>query len=107
KALASLKGLTISSTLAANGIATDQKLHLDLADPVAKRMIPVLEIALPTWPALPAEPVGVGAKWQVVTTTKVSDAFGVTHTTEFELVKHEGSTWTIRGKMVVAGDAQK
>jgi len=106
-ALGALKGMTIDSTIAPNGAAGELKLHLDSADQGTRELMSVFQVALPAWPVLPNEPIGVGAKWQVVAPAKLlEDKLDVIETTDYELVKHEGATWTIRGTTRVTGTDQ-
>jgi hypothetical protein len=58
------------------------------------------------WPVLPTEPVGPGAKWTVTTTQKLADQLDVTQTTDYQLVEHKGTTWTIKGTTKITGADQ-
>jgi len=105
--LAVLKGLVIGGAIAANGSGSELKLHLDAAGDKGRAALELLQLALPTWPVLPVEPIAVGAKWQVVAVTKmVQTPIEVTHTTEYELVAHKGDAWTIKGTTKVTGTDQ-
>ncbi|MGE5182961.1 MAG: DUF6263 family protein [Acidobacteriota bacterium] len=106
EALQSLKGMTIGGTIDANGSQSDVKLHVDKGDEAAQSAMELIRVALPWWPLLPNEPVGVGAKWQVTTTTKLMDKVDVTQTTDYELVAHKGNTWQIKGTTKVSGTDQ-
>ena len=106
EALQSLKGMTIGGTVDANGQQSDVKLHVDKGDDAAQGALELVRVALPWWPMLPAEPIGVGAKWQVTTTTKLIDKVDVTQTTDYELVAHKGNTWQIKGTTKVTGTDQ-
>jgi hypothetical protein len=107
KALASLNTLKIGGTVAANGVGSDLKLHVDKADKEAAGALELVRVeVLPSWPVLPTEPIGVGAKWQVTSTTKLADKLDVTQTTDYELLKHDGKTWTIKGTTKVSGTDQ-
>ncbi len=107
KLLELLKDLKIGGTVAANGSASDLKLHLDNAEPIARQALALLSIELlPTWPVLPAEPIGVGAKWQVTSSNKISDKLEVTQTSDYELIEHKGTTWTIKAKTKISGTDQ-
>jgi hypothetical protein len=48
----------------------------------------------------------VGAKWQSTTVAKLADRLDVTQTTDYELVAHQGTTWTIKGTTKVTGKDQ-
>ncbi len=106
EALTALKGMTIGGTIEANGSQSDVKLHVDKGDEAAQGAMELVRVALPWWPVFPTEPVGVGAKWQVTTTTKLIDKVDVTQTTDYELIAHKGNTWTIKGTTKVSGADQ-
>src|SRR5438067_6504522 len=90
KLLTLLKDLKLAGTVSANGAASDMKLRLDMAPAVADKALALLGAeVLPVWPILPAEPVGVGAKWTVTATTKLADKLDVTQTTEYEPGDHK------------------
>jgi hypothetical protein len=102
-----VKELKIGGTIAANGAIGDVKMHVDKGDKAAQSVLELVRGAtLPWWPVLPTEPIGVGAKWQVVATTKVSDKLDVTQTTEYELVEHKANTWKLKGTTKVSGIEQ-
>jgi hypothetical protein len=105
--LATLTGLTIGGTIGANGTSSDVTLHVDKPAVETRSALDMIRLTLPRWPMLPTEPVGIGAKWQVVTSLKVLDKVDVTQTTDYELVKHEASTWTIKGTTKVSGVDQE
>jgi hypothetical protein len=107
EAFSSLKGMTIGGTIDANGDQSDVKLHMDKGDENAQRALELLVLGLPRWPLLPTEPIGVGAKWQATTTTKLLGKVDATQTTDYELVAHKGNTWTIKGTTKVAGNDQE
>jgi hypothetical protein len=107
KALASLTALKIAGTVTSNGIASDLALHIDKGSEDAAGALALVRVeVLPAWPVLPIEPIGIGAKWQVTATSKLADKLDVTQTTDYELVKHEGKTWTIKGTTKVSGTDQ-
>jgi len=109
KAIATVQGLTLASTIDASGTQGDTKLHVAKPEAPTARVLSQLLPLWPAFPVLPAEPIGVGAKWQVTTAAKVmigAVALDVTHTTEYELVSHTGTSWTIKGTAKVAGDDQ-
>ena len=108
KVVASLSKLKIGGTVAVNGVGSDLKLHLDLGDRDAANALGLVRMeVLPSWPVLPTEPIGVGAKWQVTATSKLAEQVDLTQTTDYELVKHEGKTWTIKGTTKVSGTEQQ
>lgn len=107
KMLDLIKDLKLGGTVAPNGVASAVKLHLDSADPKAQKVLALITgEVLPTWPVLPTEPIGVGAKWQVTSNTKFADKLQVTQVSDYELVEHKGTTWTIKGTTKVTGTDQ-
>ena len=104
--LGSLAGLVISSTLNANGTAGDVTMRLDKPNDMTAGALELIRMTLPQFPVLPTEPVAVGAKWQTTTTAKLADKLDVTQVTDYELVAHKGTTWTIKGTTKVTGTDQ-
>ena len=105
--LGSLAGLTISSSLAANGAVGDVTMRVEKPTDMSAGALELIRLTLPAFPVLPKEPVGVGAKWQATSTAKLADKLDVTQVTDYELVAHKGTTWTIKGKTKVTGADQK
>lgn len=106
-ALGGLTGMTIAGKVAGNGVTGEIKLHLDKPDEAGPQLLDMVRYTLPPFPVLPAEPIGVGAKWQATTTAKVMDQVAVTQVTDYELVAHKGTTWTIKGTTKVSGAEQE
>jgi hypothetical protein len=106
-ALATLQGLVITSTLDAHGQGGDVGLKLDKAGEEAAGVLSLVTMAMPPFPALPTEPVGIGAKWLATTTAKFAGKLEITQTTTYELVAHKGATWTVKGTTVVTGTDQE
>src|SRR5262249_12912342 len=107
KVLELLKDLKFGGTVAANGAANGLKLHLDSAEPSIQVLLSQIGMEmLPIWPVLPAEPVGLGAKWQVTATTKFAGKLDITETSDYELVDHKGPSWTIKATTKVSGSDQ-
>lgn len=104
--LGSLAGLTIGGTLGTTGVAGDVTLRIEKPQENAADTLELLRLTFPTLPVLPKEAVGVGAKWQSTTSTKLADRLDVTQITDYELVAHSGSTWTIKGTTKVSGKDQ-
>jgi hypothetical protein len=104
--LTALTGATIAGTVGPNGVSSDMKMHMDKANRKAAAAMQVLQIVLPTWPVFPTEPVGIGAKWQVTANLKLQGQLDVTQTTDYEVLKHEGKTWTLKGTTKVGGKDQ-
>jgi hypothetical protein len=105
--LGSLPGLVIGGSVAANGAAGDVTMRVEKPDPLTAGALEMIRLTLPVLPLLPAEPVGVGAKWQTTTTTKLADKIVVTQITDYELVAAKGGTWSIKGKTAVSGTDQE
>ncbi|HWO21195.1 MAG TPA: hypothetical protein VNO30_20645 [Kofleriaceae bacterium] len=105
--LGSIAGLVIGGSVAANGAAGDLTLRLEKPDRMSGGAIEMIRLTLPVLPVLPAEPIGVGAKWQTTTTTTLAEKIAVTHVTDYELVATKGNTWSIKGKTTVTGADQE
>jgi hypothetical protein len=105
--LGSLTGLTISSSLGANGAVGDVTMRVEKPTDMSAGALELIRLTLPSFPVLPKEPVGVGAKWQATTTAKLADKLDVTQVTDYELVAQKAGTWTIKGKTKVTGADQK
>ncbi len=104
--LETLKGLRIAGSVAPNGTAGAIVMHLDAGDQTAQSALELVRLALPGWPVLPAEPIGVGAKWTVLATGRVADKLEVSLATTYELTDHKGPAWTIKGTTTVSGADQ-
>lgn len=104
--LGSLGGLVISSSLNPSGTATDVAMKIEKPNDMTAGALELVKMTLPQFPVLPAEPIGVGAKWQATTSTKLADKLEVTQVTDYELVAHKGTTWTIKGTTKVTGADQ-
>ena len=105
--LGSLAGLTISSSLGANGAVGDVTMRVEKPTEMSAGALELIRLTLPSFPVLPKEPVGVGAKWQATTSAKLADKLDVTQVTDYELVAQKGTSWTIKGKTKVTGADQK
>jgi len=105
--LGSLAGLTISSSLGANGAGGDVTMRIEKPTEMSGGALELIRLTLPGFPVLPKEPVGVGAKWQATTISKLADKLDVTQVTDYELVAQKGTTWTIKGKTTITGVDQK
>ncbi len=104
--LTSLSGLVIGGSVAANGTAGDVTMRVEKPDVHTEGALEMVRLTLPVLPLLPAEPVGVGAKWQTTTTTKLAEKITVTQTTDYELVAAKGNSWSIKGTTAVSGTDQ-
>jgi len=105
--LGSLAGLTISSSLGANGAVGDVTMRVETPTEMSAGALELIRLTLPGFPVLPKEPVGVGAKWQATTSSKLADKLDVTQVTDYELVAQKGTTWTIKAKTKITGADQK
>jgi hypothetical protein len=106
-ALAGLTGLTIAGKRGANGAAGEVTLRLSHPPASNDDALGLIRETLPVLPVLPTQPVGVGAKWQSTTAVRVADKLDVTQVTDYEVVAHDGASWTIRGTTKVSGKDQK
>jgi hypothetical protein len=104
--LGSLNGLTIGGKRGANGATGEVTLRIDNPPRHAGDALELIRLTFPTLPVLPTQALGVGAKWQSTTTAKLADKLDVTHVTDYELVAHQGKTWTIKGTTKVSGKDQ-
>jgi hypothetical protein len=105
--LGSLVGLVIGGSVASNGTAGEVTMRVEKPDRLTAGALEMVRLTLPVLPLLPAEPVGVGARWQTTTTTMLADKISVTQVTEYELVAAPGATWSIKGKTAVTGIDQE
>ena len=106
-ALAGLTGLTIAGKRGANGAAGEVTLRLARPPASSDDALGLIRETLPVLPVLPTQPVGVGAKWQSTTAIRVADKLDVTQVTDYEVIAHDGPSWTIRGTTRVSGKDQK
>ncbi|CAN5689774.1 hypothetical protein BH11MYX3_BH11MYX3_30100 [soil metagenome] len=104
--LSSLAGLVISSTLTPTGGSGDVTMRVEKPSDMTGGALELIKMTLPTFPVLPIESIGVGAKWQATTTAKLAEKLDVTQVTSYELVAHKGATWTIKGTTKVVGTDQ-
>jgi hypothetical protein len=105
--LGALVGLTISGRRGANGSSGELALRIEHPPQHADDALGLLRLTFPALPALPIQPVGVGAKWQAVAAIKLADKLDVTQITEYELLAHDGATWKIKGSTKVTGADQQ
>ena len=111
-ALASLAGLVISGSVDANGTTAETRMRIEKPDRLSAGALDLIKITFPSWPVLPKEPIGVGAKWQTTSNNTLRAAPGdkgieMTHVTSYELVSKAGSTYTIKSKTTVTGKDQE
>jgi len=106
-ALGALAGLTIAGKRGANGAAGEVTIGLDHPADRAGDALGLIREAFPSLPVLPTQPVGVGARWQATSAARVADKLDVTQVTDYEVVAHDGPSWTIKGTTRVSGKDQK
>ncbi|MBS1118145.1 MAG: hypothetical protein H6Q90_373 [Deltaproteobacteria bacterium] len=105
-ALEALMGLSIGGSVTANGTLGEMTLRIEKPTELSVGALELIRLTMPTWPILPTEPVGVGAKWQSTTVHKLADRLDVTQVTSYEVVAQKGNTWTIKGTTKVSGSDQ-
>ncbi len=104
--LTSTIGLTIDGKVAANGGVGEIAMHLDKQGEASAQVLDLVRLTLAPWPTLPAEPLGVGGKWQMTSSYKLADRLDVTAVTEFEVVSFKAGVWTIKGTTKMSGADQ-
>ncbi len=104
--LGTLSGLTLAGKRDASGLPAEQTLRIEKPARSAAEALELIRLTLPALPVLPKEPVGVGAKWKATTTARLADQLDVEQVTDYELIAHKGTTWTIKGKTKVTGKDQ-
>jgi len=108
QALTGLKGLTIQGTRGANGAQVGPiTLRLEKPDPMSAQLIEMVRATLPSWPALPTEPVGTGAKWRATSKTTIMGQIPIEVVTDYQLASRKGASWTIKGTTKVVGEDQE
>jgi hypothetical protein len=104
--LSKMAGLTIDGRRAANGAASEIALRIENPPDHAKDALALIRQALPTVPVLPAQAIGVGARWQATSLVQIAGKIDVTEVTDYEVVGHDGAVWTIKGTAKVSGKDQ-
>lgn len=104
--LESVVGLTFGGTVGPNGATGPVTVKTEKQGALTAQVVELASVTMPPWPALPAEPVGVGAKWQATRALKLAGRLDVTLATDWELVSYKDATWTIKGTMKVTGADQ-
>ncbi len=104
--LATTVGLTLDGKVAANGATSEIAMHLDKQGEASAQVLDLVRLTMPSWPALPTEPVGVGAKWQATTLYKLADRLDVTSVTDYEVVSFKAGVWNVKGTTKVTGADQ-
>jgi hypothetical protein len=106
-ALGALTGLTIAGKRGATGATGEVTIRLDHPPDSAEDAIGLIRETFPVLPVLPAQPIGVGAKWQSTTAARLADKLDVTQVTDYEVVAHDGASWTIKGTTKISAKDQK
>jgi hypothetical protein len=104
--LGTLSGLTIGGKREANGLTGELTMRIDNPVKNAAEALELIRLTLPALPVLPKEAVGVGAKWQSTTMARLADQLEIAQVTDYELVAHQGTSWTIKGKTKITGKDQ-
>ena len=102
-----LPGTVLTGTVGKNGAPGAGALHVEKPDQSTEQALELVKLTMPVWPVLPKEPVGDGAKWTVTTPAVLQDRIAITYTTDYELVKRKGATWTVKGTTKVTGADQE
>jgi hypothetical protein len=102
-----LAGLTIAGKRGANGATGEVTLRLSHPPASGDDALDLIRETLPVLPVLPTQPIGVGAKWQSTTATRIAEKLDVTQVTDYEVIAHDGASWTIRGTTRINGKDQK
>lgn len=106
--LQGIVGMTITGAVGSNGIADKLALHHDAVTAFGSQLMDLLALAwLPAWPALPAEAIAPGAKWQTQASYKLADQLDVSETADYELVAYKNKTWTIKATSKITGADQQ
>lgn len=100
--LTSLAGMVITSTVAPGG-AGDTTLRIDKPNEYTGDALQIVALTIPSFPALPAEPIGLGAKWQATSAFRLAGKVEMTQQTDYEVTAKKGTSWTIKGTTKVMG----
>lgn len=106
--LATMKGLTMSGVVSDRGISKQADMKIpDNADPSMRQSMDQMKDSMRNMGApLPAEPVGVGAKWEVKTHVK-SGGIAIEQTATYQLASLEENHWTAKCTMEQTAGNQK
>ncbi len=105
-ALEALLGLTIGGSVGANGALGELTMRIEKPTELSVGALELIRLTMPTWPLLPKEPVGIGAKWRATSVAKLADRLDVTQVTDYEVISQDGKTWKIKGTTKVTGTDQ-
>ncbi|MBL9014717.1 MAG: hypothetical protein JNL83_11105 [Myxococcales bacterium] len=101
--LTSLGGMVITASVGQAGNTGDTALRIDKPNEFTGDALQIVALTLPAFPALPSEPVGVGAKWQATSSIMFAGKFPLTQQTDYEVTARKGASWTIKGTTKVIG----
>jgi hypothetical protein len=102
--IGSMTGLTITGKVGVNGIASGAtSIRMEKGDAAGQQIVDLIRQAMPVWPTLPEEPVGVGAKWTATTKSSLMGQLELTQETTYELVARKGAVSTIKGTTKITG----
>jgi hypothetical protein len=104
--LASTIGLQISGKIGTTGATGEILMHLEKQGEASAQVLDLVRLTLPSWPPLPKEPVGLGAKWKATTELKLADRLDVKLITDYEVTAFKAGVWTIKGTTKVTGADQ-
>ncbi|MFN0251659.1 MAG: hypothetical protein ACKV2T_32585 [Kofleriaceae bacterium] len=97
-------GLTIKGQVGTNGVATGTTtVRIEKGDDAGKNIVNLVQQAFPSWPALPQEALGTGAKWTATSKASLMGKLDLMQETTYELVSRKGNVTTIKGTIKVSG----
>lgn len=99
-------GIQLAGKVAPSGSAGEISVHVDRQAEASAQVLDLVRLTFAGWPALPKEPVGVGAKWQATTPFKLADRLDITAVTDYEVTAYKAGVWTIKGTTKVKGADQ-
>ncbi len=102
--IGTLDGLTIKGKVGLNGVAAGATaVRIEKGDAAGKQVVDLVRQAFPSWPALPTEAVGAGAKWTATSKATLMGKLELTQETSYELVSRKGNVVTIKGTSKITG----
>lgn len=105
--LGSTVGLTFAGTVRSTGATGEVTMKLATQGEASGQVLELVRLTLPSWPALPSEPIAPGARWQATTAMKLADRLDVTQVVDYELVSYAAHVWTIKGTTKITGADQE
>lgn len=102
--IGTMTGLTITGKVGTNGVAAGATaIRIEKGDAAGKQVVDLVRQAFPSWPTLPTEAVGVGAKWTATSKANLMGKLELTQETTYELVSRKGAVSTIKGTTKITG----